>query len=128
MDDSDPAIVQAADIVLSILVPTVVAVVTVFAHRLVKYLERRFEFDIPDKIEARIDRVVVSAVAYGEQKARKALKENGRRLEMGEKKEAALEFAMTMAIKYDLPEWTNSHLEDMIEAKLGRINMLADEG
>ena len=124
MESSDPAaVVQVADVVLSILVPVVITIITFFLHKLVTYVERKWKFDIPDKIESRIDRVVMSAISYGEQRARKYFKENGHKWEMGEKKEAALKFGLKMADKYDLPDWAKEHFEDFIESKLGKLNM-----
>ena len=103
---------------ISILAMVLATLVTVYAPRLLKALERRIGLDLPDPVEEEAERLALQAIAYAEEYARKKSKGLAAKVPSSDKLDAAAGYFRDHA-RGPVIRWLNGKIEDWIEAVLG---------
>ena len=120
LEDVDQNAAQRiADIAFQILIPVVTIFATWAAHRLIAVIEKKFDFDIPDKQEAAIDSWVEQGVHWAEEKSRSKIKDVGMKLTGPEKLEHGAAFVLDLIESRGWVGWGQKRIESKIEAALG---------
>lgn len=113
------ALTDASQIVIDILVPSATVFVLWLVHRLIRLLEKKTGFDIPDKQEQKIDQWAEEGMHWAEERSRKKLHEKSERLSGPEKLETAADFVMEFVVSNGWTDWTRDKIRAKIESKLG---------
>jgi hypothetical protein len=115
-----PAMARVIDMAIYILGGAIGVVLTWLAHRLVALLEKKIGLKLGAEKEAKLDKLIKDAIAFGEEQAHKAVKKNETALKMSDKMEAAAGFAVDLADKYGVDEIAREKATKLIEAKLNK--------
>lgn len=118
-EEAASALSQIADYGVQVLAMALGLFFIWLARKGVNLFEKKFNMDIPDRIEAQLDALVEKAIAYGEEQARKVVKDKlSDKMLPNDKMEAALQFGLKLADQYGLPKMGEDKLKMLIESKL----------
>jgi len=107
------------DLLLQILAAALIPVAVWLAHRLIVLLEAKMGIKVSADMEGKIAGWIDAAIAYGEEAAHKAIVSGAPKLSMGAKMDAAANFALDLASKAGVGDWSKAEVVKLIEAHLG---------
>lgn len=109
--------------ILDNLIPILFAVATpiilVLARALVRWLEKKLDYDISVDTEMKLYELIEEGIAFAEEQARKSIKEE-KKLPPGDKLRLAIEYVRARLEDMKLPDMAGDKLAKLIEAKLGQ--------
>lgn len=109
-------------VIVENVLPVVIAILTpillLLAKRLIVYLEKKWDFDMSDKMEAALMDVISRAVVFAEEKAMAAVKTGEDIPDGAQKLDNALEYAISEMKRLGLDELAKEKLAELIESKL----------
>ena len=111
------ALVQVMELVLIVATP----IVLVLGRKALQVLEKKFDIDIEEKQERKVDEVILMGVSYAREQGRKALKAGKDPIPGEEKKRMALDYITRTLDSTNATHWSRDRLEDMVEAKLNLV-------
>lgn len=115
---------RAATMALEIVAIPLALLVALLLRRAIKWVAGKADIELSASQLALVDAGVTRAVGYGEQMARKAIKEH-LDYQPNDKLRAAIDFGLDLAEKQGWPDWARDKLEELIEAKLGEKKLAA---
>lgn len=112
------ATVKIIEITLTILTPALGLFLLWGARKVIQFAERKTGIDLPVKQEKQIDAWILQAIAFAEEKARKASKSKLSKVTGPEKLELAADYVIDLIQKAGWDTWARDKLKNRIEALL----------
>ena len=116
--DAQPAAVRAIDNIVQVGLYAVGLVLMLLLGKLVYTLEKRWKVKLPQIATDTLHNVIDQGIHYAQEQARKALKTNGKKLEMSDTLEHAATFVMDLADKKQVAEMGKEKIKRLIESRL----------
>lgn len=109
---------EAMVVLIKVLAATLALLVTYYAPKLFKAIEKKLKFDIPDEREVEAITWGKRAIAYGEEYGRKKAAQLSRKVPSNEKLDAAAGYFRDHASP-EVVAWVNGKVESWLESLLG---------